>query len=478
VFKHEQNLYETEGIDWNFIKFPDNSDVLNLLEDRIVGVFAICDEQVRFPKATDITLIHKLYEKCSSHSRFFAGSKEKADNVFVVKHFAGPVKYSSISFLEKNQDVVRPELANVANNSMSSLVCDLADFFRIDDALLNKSNPLAVRKQSSRNIQSIKAVQSTANRLSLHNRTKTLGGEFRGQMEELMTNINTTSPHYIRCLKPNSNNIGNEFDSPLIVSQLRCGGVLEAVRVSRAGYSKRFTFDVFYRRYCFYIGERCPTSQSFSQASSKILAGKIAAKALSDTTFVPSDDSIGQTDDLRLIGIQVGTTSVFFRSHTFDFMERQKLLYHRGQAVKIQASARKYNAVRTFRSIKDAAGVIQSSTRIYLAKKEAYRLKTFASIMMLQRVGRGFLARRSFRKMINGFRRLQIVCRAGVEKRRTRALQKFTRAAIIIQCFLRRRWAFRELRQLRIDARNVDKVCVLSCTWYFFIIPYTMVFFL
>lgn len=435
--------------------------MLNLLEDRIVGVFAICDEQVRFPKATDITLIHKLYEKCSTHSRFFAGSKEKADNVFVVKHFAGPVKYSSISFLEKNQDVVRPELANVASQSTSPLICELSDFFRIDDALLNKSNPLAVRKQSSRNILPQKPLSSPTasahHRVSIHNKTKTLGGEFRGQMEELMTNINTTSPHYIRCLKPNSNNVGNEFDSPLIVSQLRCGGVLEAVRVSRAGYSKRFTFDVFFRRYCFYVGEPCPPSQKYTQASSKALAGKVASKALTVDSFVPSDDSVGQTDELLLMGIQVGTTSVFFRSHTFDFMERQKLLYHRSQAVKIQAHARKYNAVTRFRLQKSAAAIVQGAVKIYLAKLEAYRLKTFASIMLLQRVARGSLARRSVGTMKTGFYRLQSVFRTGVERRRALALRKLYRAAVVIQCFARSRWAVREFKQLRLDARNVEK---------------------
>ena len=440
-----------------------------------MGVFAICDEQVRFPKATDVTLIHKLYEKCSTHSRFFAGSKEKADNVFVVKHFAGPVKYSSISFLEKNQDVVRPELANVANNSGSALVCELSDFFRIDDALLNKANPSAIRKQSSRNIQQnngSSGMPTARGRVTIHSRTKTLGGEFRGQMEELMMNINTTSPHYIRCLKPNANNVGNEFDSPLIVSQLRCGGVLEAVRVGRAGYSKRFPFDVFFRRYCFYVGARYSTTQSHSHSSSKDLAGKIAKKALTVDAFIPSDDSIGQTDELRLVGIQVGTTNVFFRSHTFDFMERQKLLHHRSQAVKIQAHARKYNAVSNFRRMKSAARVIQISTLTFLAKQRAYRLKTFFSIMLLQRVARGYLARRNSGKMLNGFRRLQSVCRARTERRETEALRIYVRASTVIQCFARCRWAVRELRRLRIDAKSVDKVCTHHTFYLLVSLPY------
>jgi myosin-5 len=149
---------------------------------------------------------------------------------------------------------------------------------------------------------------------------------------------------------------------------------------------------------------------------------------------------------------------VFFRSHTFDFMERQKLLFHRGQAVKIQAHARKFNAVTNFRQMKKAAKIIQISTKMFLARQRAYRLKTFYSIMLLQRVARGYLARRTTGKMLTGFRRLQSVCRAGVERRRTRALRKYSRAATVIQCFVRRRWAIRELRQLKIDAKSVEKV--------------------
>jgi myosin-5 len=328
---------------------------------------------------------------------------------------------------------------------------------------------------SSPRIQQSKAAVTSLNRVSVHNRTKTLGGEFRGQMEELMANINTTSPHYIRCLKPNSNNVGNEFDSPLIVSQLRCGGVLEAVRVSRAGYSKRFPFHDFFRRYCFYVDVRCPTTavpQSFfSQKGSQDLAARIAHRALHEedpsSAFEPSDDALGMTDDLLLMGIQVGKTSVFFRSNTFDFLERQKLLYHRSQAVMIQSNARKYNAVTAYRRMKGAARVVQVATRMFLGKRRAYLLKTGMSILLLQRVARGFLTRLITQKMFRGFRRLQSVCRAGAERRRTRALWRHYRAALVIQCFARRRWAVRRMKQLKVDAKSVEKVIFLKYTSFF-----------
>ncbi len=63
----------------------------------------------------------------------------------------------------------------------------------------------------------------------------TLGTQFRRQLSQLMAFIEATTPHYIRCLKSNSDCVPNKLDRVSLVSQLRCGGVLEAVRVSRVG---------------------------------------------------------------------------------------------------------------------------------------------------------------------------------------------------------------------------------------------------
>lgn len=79
--------------------------------------------------------------------------------------------------------------------------------------------------------------------------TKSVGAQFSAQLRELRSRIDTTVPHYIRCLKPNDELVPNSFDPKMIVDQLRCGGVLEAVRVSRAGYPTRYPHDVFKARY-------------------------------------------------------------------------------------------------------------------------------------------------------------------------------------------------------------------------------------
>lgn len=78
---------------------------------------------------------------------------------------------------------------------------------------------------------------------------KSVGAKFSEQLMDLRSRINATAPHYIRCLKPNDELLPDEFDPKQIVEQLRYSGVLEAVRVSRAGYPTRYPHGQFMSRY-------------------------------------------------------------------------------------------------------------------------------------------------------------------------------------------------------------------------------------
>ena len=88
--------------------------------------------------------------------------------------------------------------------------------------------------------------------------TKSVGAQFSTQLAQLRSRIDTTAPHYIRCLKPNDDLVPDSFDPKMIVDQLRCGGVLEAVRVSRAGYPTRYPHNVFKARY-YILGDAMDT---------------------------------------------------------------------------------------------------------------------------------------------------------------------------------------------------------------------------
>jgi myosin heavy subunit len=78
---------------------------------------------------------------------------------------------------------------------------------------------------------------------------KSVGAKFSEQLKDLRSRIDATAPHYIRCLKPNDELLPDEFDPKQIVEQLRYSGVLEAVRVSRAGYPTRYPHGQFMSRY-------------------------------------------------------------------------------------------------------------------------------------------------------------------------------------------------------------------------------------
>ena len=78
---------------------------------------------------------------------------------------------------------------------------------------------------------------------------KTVGAAFRDSLNLLMENLNSTNPHYVRCIKPNDEKQSFKFDNKRAVQQLRACGVLETVRISAAGYPSRWTYYDFYVRY-------------------------------------------------------------------------------------------------------------------------------------------------------------------------------------------------------------------------------------
>ena len=104
VFKLEQQEYEREGILWKFISFPDNQDVLDLINMKNVGIFAILDEQCIVEWGSDDKFVQQLYTRCESHYRFEVTAAQKPYHKFSVDHYAGLVEYSTDEWIEKNKD--------------------------------------------------------------------------------------------------------------------------------------------------------------------------------------------------------------------------------------------------------------------------------------------------------------------------------------------------------------------------------------
>jgi myosin V len=251
VFKNEQQEYEREDIDWSFISFPDNQDVLDLIEKRHDGILSILDEQCRLPRCTDTTFANALYQKCgnsTNYPRLHISKAMQAQYAFAIHHYAGLVEYDTEGFIEKNQDEL-PKSTTELLQSSSNL------FF----ATLGRE----LSQQSGDSNGSFGQQQSPV-QVSYANRSKTppfhrsgsnsliresVGTQFSSQLKTLRTRIESTSPHYVRCIKPNDDLLPNYFDANVIADQLRCAGVFEAIRVSRVGFPHRYFHDHFMQRY-------------------------------------------------------------------------------------------------------------------------------------------------------------------------------------------------------------------------------------
>ncbi|XP_020979813.1 myosin-11-like isoform X1 [Arachis ipaensis] len=115
VFKMEQERYTKEGIDWSYLEFVDNQDVLDLIEKKPGGIIALLDEACMFPKSTHETFATKLYQTFKDHKRFIKPKLARSD--FTVVHYAGEVQYQSEQFLDKNKDYVVPEHQDMLSTS-------------------------------------------------------------------------------------------------------------------------------------------------------------------------------------------------------------------------------------------------------------------------------------------------------------------------------------------------------------------------
>ena len=122
VFKLEQSEYQLEQIQWSFIEFPDNQDCLDLIEHRQNGILAILDDVCKLPQASDEKFANRLYKLMEGNTRFTANQAQKRDLMFCVTHYAGPVEYLSLTFVEKNKNELPKEAVSLFRNSSVSLL--------------------------------------------------------------------------------------------------------------------------------------------------------------------------------------------------------------------------------------------------------------------------------------------------------------------------------------------------------------------
>ncbi|KAL9686540.1 hypothetical protein QQ045_024001 [Rhodiola kirilowii] len=392
VFKMEQEEYTKEEIDWSYIDFVDNQDILDLIEKKPGGIMALLDEACMFPKSTHETFSQKLYQTFKNHKRFLTTKLSRTD--FTIAHYAGEVQYQSDHFLDKNKDYIVPEHQDLLSASSCSFVADLFP-------------PLPEEMTKSSKFSSI-------------------GYRFKLQLQQLMETLNSTEPHYIRCVKPNSSLEPSVFENINVINQLRSGGVLEAIRISYAGYPTHRTFAEFIERFAILAVEVLKEGYDEKEACIKIL------------------------EKTGITGSQIGKTKVLLRAGHMAELDLRRSAKRNNAAKVIQKHTRGRIARREYTVMRKSSIHLQSAWRKRLAWKEYVRIGKERNVaaIRIQKHFRGHRTAKGFNCFNSSVIIIQSSIRAMADRRVFRHRMQI-KAATTIQSHWRRHRDYTDYQKLR-----------------------------
>lgn len=355
------------------------------------------------PKGSDGSWTEKLYSKCQKYSHF---SKARFGNsAFTVNHFADKVQYESTGFLEKNRDTIIEEQISVLKNSRSQLVKSL--FVESSENLKVPGTKLKV--------VSLKPSVSSQKQFK-----QSVGSQFRDSLNMLMGTLNATTPHYVRCIKPNDTKTSFGYNPTRIVQQLRACGVLETIRLSAAGYPSRWTYTEFFHRYRVLCHSKAINKENM-QITCKNILGK----------YIKKQDMF-----------HFGKTKIFFRAGQVAYLEKLRSDKLRRCCVIMQSTIRAFIYRKKYLRIINAIHNVQRYSRGYLARKKAEDIRRNRAAIKVQRYLRGYLKRKQYKQIQFTVKGLQKYARGHLARRRFMEIKYNAKVNILLACFWWIHYAF------------------------------------
>ncbi|XP_032906320.1 unconventional myosin-Va isoform X4 [Amblyraja radiata] len=451
VFKLEQEEYMKEEIPWTLIDFYDNQPCINLIEAKL-GILDLLDEECKMPKGSDDTWAQKLYNTHLNKCALFQKPR-MSNRAFIIKHFADQVEYQCEGFLEKNKDTVYEEQITVLKASKKLTL--LAELFQDEKQV---SSPTDGRPPFAR--ATVKSAKPRALQPNKEHK-KSVGHQFRNSLHLLMETLNATTPHYVRCIKPNDDKLAFTFDPKRAVQQLRACGVLETIRISAAGFPSRWTYQEFFNRY------RVLMKQKDVLSDKKLTCKNVLEKLIKDqdkyqfgkTKIFFRAGQVAYLEKLRADKLRVACIRI--QKTIRSWLQRKKYLRMRSAAITIQRYVRGYQArcYAQFLRRTRAATLIQKYQRMYAARQKFLRFRS--ATIVIQSFIRGFRGRRQYKAILREQKAtiLQKHMRGWMAKRKYRRTHH---AIVYLQCCYRRMMAKRELKKLKIEARSVEHYKTLN----------------
>uniref|UniRef100_T1DAD5 Unconventional myosin-Ic n=1 Tax=Crotalus horridus TaxID=35024 RepID=T1DAD5_CROHD len=345
TLKSEQEEYEAEGIAWESVQYFNNKIICDLVEEKFKGIISILDEECLRPgDATDLTFLEKLEETIKSHPHFLTHKladaktrKSLGREEFRLLHYAGEVTYSVAGFLDKNNDLL---------------------FRNLKEAMCDSENPILT--------QCFDRTELTDKK-----RPETAVTQFKNSLSKLMEILMSKEPSYVRCIKPNHSKQAGSFDEVLIRHQVKYLGLMENLRVRRAGFAYRRKYEVFLQRYKSLCPETWPTWDGRPQDGVAALLKHLGFKQ----------------EEYKL-----GRTKIFIRFPKTLFATEEALEVRKQSiATKIQAAWRGFYRRKKYLQMKHSAVTIQAWWRGTLGRRKAARKKW--AVETIRRFIKGFIYR-------------------------------------------------------------------------------------
>ncbi|CAJ1071350.1 unconventional myosin-Ib isoform X2 [Xyrichtys novacula] len=401
TLREEQEEYVREGIEWTNIEYFNNAIICDLIENHQNGILAMLDEECLRPgTVTDETFLDKLNTICAEHqhfeSRLSKNSKFLTDHslphsCFRIQHYAGKVLYRTEGFVDKNNDLLYRDLSQAMYKATHSLI----------KQLFPEGNPAKVNLK----------------------RPPTAGFQFKASVGTLMKNLQTKNPNYIRCVKPNDKKAPHIFTDSLVRHQVRYLGLMENVRVRRAGYAFRQAYEPCLERYKMLCKRTWPHWRGPAREGVEVLMADLQ---------VPVEE------------YSYGRSKIFIRNpRTLFFLEERRKQCLEELATLIQKIYRGWKCRSHFLLLKESQIVVAAWYRRYAQQKKYKQIKSATTVV--QSYARGWQARKLLREL--------------------KYQKRCEEAVTTIAAFWHGTQARRELRRLKEEARRKHAVAVIWAYW-------------
>ncbi|KAJ3661535.1 hypothetical protein Zmor_005928 [Zophobas morio] len=345
TLKSEQEEYLKEGIEWQNIEYFDNKVICDLIEEKHKGLIAFMDEECLRPgDSTDMTMLTKLDKNLSYHNHFV--SHKKADvklqkimgrDEFRLIHYAGAVTYNVKGFLEKNNDLLFRDLRETMSKSSNNII----------------QSVFLKEEQKSKK------------------RPETAITQFKNSLNNLMHILMDKEPSYIRCIKPNDEKKSGVFDEQLVGHQVTYLGLMENLRVRRAGFAYRREYSLFLERYKSLSSQTWPHYHGSAKEGVQILVCALGYEG----------------DEYKM-----GKTKIFIKyPKTLFYTEDAFQAKKHDLASIIQASWKGVLQRRRYKQMKEASVIMQKYIRRFIAKCRAKKRRKAANV--LRNFIHGFITR-------------------------------------------------------------------------------------